>query len=260
MVFWHSLSMGRKSLFWWSIAVVFLVLMHLAFYPSIADNAKVWEEITKSLPEALKGFVGANYVSPRGFLQAEFFGSAGFIVLLVFFVGRGASAIAGDEEKGRTELAMASPLSREKYILQRFLALVFEGLILLLVMSASLYLLGPLFDLRAGALSIIAGSGSIVLGTFVFAMAAFFFGAASGKNALSLGAGSALAVGLTLYTLLSPAASFFDDLQFLSPAWQSFAYAPVVSGIRWGNAGILAGEVLVLLLLSLLFYRRRDLR
>ena len=249
-----------RSLGWWSLGLIAIALMYLAFYPSIAENAKVYDEITKSLPEALRGLTAADYSSPKGYLQTEFFGTMGFIILLVFFVGRGVGAIAGDEERGRSELTLAAPVSRQRYVLERVLAMVLEGVLAWVLLVVGLLVLGPLFDLVVGFGPLAAAAASAVTGALVFGLIALFVGAATGRHSLALGVGAAFAIAGFLYTLLSPIAKTLESLQFLSPCRQAIGYAPLINGMRWDQFAILIGECLVLIALSVWAYCRRDLR
>lgn len=254
------IKVDGKTLGWWSLGLIAIALMYLAFYPSIADNAKVYDEITKSLPEALRNIAAADYSSPRGFLQTEFFGTMGFIILLVFFVGRGVGAIAGDEERGRSELTLAAPVSRQRYLLERVLAMVLEGILAWILLVVALLVLGPAFELVVGFAPLAAAAASAVAGALVFGLIALFVGAATGRHALALGVGSAFAIAGFLYTLLSPIAKTLDNLQFISPCRQAIGYAPLVNGMKWDQFAILIGEALVLIGLSVWAYCRRDLR
>lgn len=249
-----------RSLGWWSLGLLAIVMMYLAFYPSIAENAKVYDEIAKSLPEALRNLAATDYSSPRGYLQTEFFASMGFIVFLVFFVGRGVGAIAGDEERGRSELVLAAPVSRQRYLLERALAMTLEGVLAWALTVIALLALGPLFDLEVGFGPLAGAAASAIMGALVFGFIAFFVGAASGRHGLALGIGAALAIGGFLFTLLSPIAESLESLQFISPCRQAIGYAPLVNGMRWDQFGILVAEASILVGLSVWVYCRRDLR
>jgi ABC-2 type transport system permease protein len=255
----QAVKVDRRTLGWWSLGLIAIALMYLAFYPSIAENAKVYDEITKSLPEALRSIAAADYSSPRGYLQTEFFGTMGFIILLVFFVGRGVGAIAGDEERGRSELILAAPVSRQRYLLERALAMVLEAVLAWALLVVALLVLGPAFDLVVGFSALAVAAASAVAGALVFGLIAFFIGAATGKRSLALGVGSAFAVAGFLFTLLSPIAKSLENLQFISPCSQAIGYAPLVNGMRWDQFSILIGEALVLIALSVWSYCRRDL-
>ena len=249
-----------RSLGWWSLGLVAIAMMYLAFYPAISDNARLYDDIAKSLPDALQNLIAADYSSPRGYLQTEFFSGIGFIVLMVFFVGRGVGAVAGDEERGRSELVLAGPVSRQRYLLERALALVLEGVLAWILLMVVLLALGPLFGLEVGFVPLAGALASAITGALVFGLVAFFAGAASGKNSLALGVGAAFAIGAYLFTLLSPIAKSLESLQFLSPCRQAIGYAPLVNGMQWDQFGILVGETLILIGLSVWAYCRRDLR
>ena len=70
----------------------------------------------QNLPDAVKTIIGNDYTSPAGYLRAEFFSLLGPILLLVYTIGGGAKAIAGEEEGRSLDLLLSTPLSRGRVV------------------------------------------------------------------------------------------------------------------------------------------------
>lgn len=258
----HTLRIERRSLIAWAAGFVFVVLLYLVFYPSIKSNADAYRKAIEGLPEALRQFAGGNDpVSPAGYLQGQFFASLGAILFYVFAIGRGARAIAGDEQEGTLELVMAAPVSRTRIVLERALALALETVAVAAVTWIAFVALDPLFelgDVSAGRLA--AAVASLALGAYGLALLTLAVGAVTGQKALALGIGAAVASAAFLFTTLAPLSDALTARQELSPAWQAFGYRPVVAGIEWGSLGVLAAEAAVFLAIAVWGFRRRDLR
>ena len=64
-----------------------------------------------------------DIASPAGYLNSQVYALMAPLVLLIFAIGAGAGAVAGEEERGTLDLLLAHPLRRRDYVVQRFLAL-----------------------------------------------------------------------------------------------------------------------------------------
>ena len=258
----HGLRVERRSLIAWAVGFVLVVLLYLVFYPSIKSNADAYRKAIEGLPEALRAFAGGNDpVSPAGYLHGQFFASLGAILFFVFTIGRGARAIAGDEQEGTLELVLAAPISRTRIVLERALTLGLETAAVAVVTWLAFWLLDPLFDLGAvSAGNLAAATGSLALGAYVLGLLALAIGALTGQKALALAVGAAVASAAFLFTTLAPLSEALTSQRALSPGWQAFGYKPVVTGADWGALGVLAAEAAVLLALAVWGFRRRDAR
>ena len=110
-VFLKSLRDQRRALVGWSVGLVLLVLLEAALWPSIRDMPDL-HPVPGRLPR-----VDAHALWPRGFRHrhrlpdAELFSALLPILFIVFAVGRGARAVAGEEEAGTLEVLLVTPVS-----------------------------------------------------------------------------------------------------------------------------------------------------
>ena len=107
----------RRSLVWWGLGVVGFVALYAAIYPTVRDLPDI-DDLLDSYPEALRAFIGASgdldLSTPEGYLKTEAFSFLLPLLFLIFGIGAGAAAIAGEEEHGTMELLLAQPLSRRR--------------------------------------------------------------------------------------------------------------------------------------------------
>ena len=133
----------RRSLLWWSFGLVVFTVITLVFYPSIRDSSGL-SDYSKDLPEAMRAmFVGGelDLTSPSGFLNSQIFAVMAPTLLAIFAVSTGASAIAGDEERGLLDQRLAQPVSRSSMVVQQFFWLLAGVAILTAVLLATVVLL-----------------------------------------------------------------------------------------------------------------------
>ena len=75
-----------------------MAAMYAAFYPSILESAADSRATWRSCPRALRTLFGGDFTTPAGYLRSETFSTLGPILFLVFAIGAGSRAIAGEEE------------------------------------------------------------------------------------------------------------------------------------------------------------------
>ena len=89
--------------------------MMTAVYPTVRDNPEL-NRLVEEYPEALKAFIAfggsIDYVSGAGYLGSELFSFMVPLLFLIAAVANGASAIAGEEERGTLDLLLSQPVTR----------------------------------------------------------------------------------------------------------------------------------------------------
>ena len=103
------------------------------------------------MPEFLReAFLGASgdFTSPAGYLNTELFNFFAPILLLLYAIGAGARAIAGEEE-GRPSTSCSRRRSpRRRVVTDKFAAMLAGGALLSVVLWVSVPITGPPFDLH----------------------------------------------------------------------------------------------------------------
>ncbi|HXV33630.1 MAG TPA: ABC transporter permease subunit, partial [Gaiellaceae bacterium] len=208
----QALRERRRSLVWWSLGVVALVALTVAFYPSIRDDPSI-NAYVEDLPESLRGlFAGGelDIASPAGYLNSQIFALMAPLVLLVFAVGAGAGAVAGEEEKGTLDFLLAHPLRRRSYALQRFLALTAHVGALSLVLLLTTWLGSLAVDLEIGFDRLVSASASVGLLALLFGTLALAVGSVRPGRARAIAVAAGVAVAAWLLDGLGQAVDLLD--------------------------------------------------
>ena len=255
----------RRSLLWWSVGIVGLVLFTVALFPSLKGEESL-NEVVDQMPEALRSMFGIDEAIPLtsapGYLQGRLFGSLLPLILIVFGIGLGARAVAGSEQDGTLELLLANPVTRRAVVVQRYLALVGMVAALTGVFAVSLLVLGaPFGALEDVPMSGLAGAVAGVFGiTVLHGTLAFGVGAGTGRRAWALSAATVVAVAGYLLQGLIGLTDAIRPLRFISP-WHWYL------GRNMLAQGVAPDAVIVPLVLSAAIFMvgataflRRDLR
>ena len=116
----------RRTFLWWSAGLSAVNALIIILYPSVEDVPEL-DAIMESMPEALaRLFMGdvVNLTSPEGYLNSQLFILVLPLLFLVFTIGRGSGAIAGEEERGTLDLLLSLPVRRSQVVLEKFVAMV----------------------------------------------------------------------------------------------------------------------------------------
>ena len=255
----------RRSLLWWSVGVVALVLFTVSLFPSLKGEEAL-DEVIAQMPEALRAMFGLDtaipLTSPAGYLQGRLFGSLLPLLLIVFAVGLGTRAIAGSEEQGTLELLLSNPVTRRTVVGERYLAMVAMITGLTAVFALSLVLLAVPFGALDGVpLSGLAGATAGVFGiALLHGTIAFGVGAATGRRALALSSATVVAVAGYLAQGLLGLSDAIRPLRFVVP-WHWYL------GRNMLAQGVAPDAIIVPIVLSTAIFAagvtaflRRDLR
>ncbi len=261
-VLFQTLRERRRSLVWWTLGLVALVGLNVAFYPSVRDDAGL-SDYAKNLPDAVRGlFVGGelDIVSPAGYLNSQVFALMAPLILLIFSIGAGAGAVAGEEERGTLDLLLAQPLRRRDYVLDRLLALAAMIGALTVALLATVALGSLLVDLDIGFGKLVAASVSVALLAFLFGTIALAAGAVSPGRARAVAVAAGIAIAAWLLDGLGQAVDALDGWRPLSPYYQALGRNPLRDGIPWGGWAVLAAATVVVVAVAAVGLERRDVR
>lgn len=261
-VFLKTLRDHRRSMMWWIIGTGLLAAFMIAFYPSIAGIEGL-EELIEQYPEDLMALLGAsdlsNITTPAGYLNAELFGFMLPIILVVFAIGQGSGAIAGEEREGTMELLISWPINRGRLVMEKFGSIVVSVVALTLMIWLVLVVGKIVIDMDISALRLAEMSVSMALLGLTFGAMAFAIGCVSGRRGLSTGLASASVAATYVLNALSLIVDFMEPVKWLSPFHYYNAAAPLVNGLNLAHAGVLLAIVVVCWAAAYFGFQRRDL-
>jgi ABC-2 type transport system permease protein len=246
-VYLKSLHDGRRGMIGWSIAIAVLVLLECALWPSVRDMPDL-AELYKSFPEQLRKFFNLEAMTTgAGFLNAELFTLLLPSLFLVYGIGHGARAIAGEEERGTLELLVVTPVSGARIVLDKALALATSITALGLVLFAATLVGSVSFGLGISVSDAISGALAMTLLGLEYGVLALAVGALTGRRAtaIAFSASAATAAYVVYAGLILPR---FESWQPYSPIYQAFHNGPLGAGLQLTYLWLLAGSALLVAL------------
>ncbi len=259
--FLKTLRDRRRGLLCWGIGLSLLAILMAAFFPTIRDMPSLGDFMELFPPELMALFGGnfEDYNTPEGFLNGELFGFLYPLMLLIFSVGFGAGAIAGEEQEGTLDLLLSHPLRRWQLVIEKFAALVVSLLGIAAFFWLALLAAGAVIDMGLNPLRLAAVGFSGVLLAVMFGALALAVGCARGKKTLALGVAGALGFVSYIINGLAPLVDWLEPFRKFSPFYHYNVADPLTNGLDYGHAAILLGLAIIFLAMAIVTFRKRDL-
>jgi ABC-2 type transport system permease protein len=260
-VFATTLRANRRALPGWVVAVVVLVGWIGSVFPSISGNDQ-FDQLLESYPEAFKKLfgltAGLSMTSGVGYLQTELFSMILPICFLIFAIGAGSRAVAGEEDDRTIDLLLANPITRRRIVLEKFAAF------LAMVTALSVAAFGALVAIDAAFSMDVAvsrlGIGVLVNAALAVHFAAFSLaaGAIFGHRSGAVAAGASFGVGAFLWNGLAALNESLDRFRFLSPWYHGPGTDPLRTGLSASHLGLLLATAVVWVLVAVVAFDHRD--
>jgi ABC-2 type transport system permease protein len=258
-IFGKTFYEKRWTIAAWALGLFAMTFFTMIFYPYLKNSG--FEEVVANAPKSLQNLLGnaANYKTVVGYVDQQIFAlrlpMMGMIMAITIFVGIG----VGDEDRGTLETLLALPVSRTKAFWQKFAA----GAALTAAASVGIFIgVAASFPVIHGSMNywnLAQATFGCWLISLAFGTLAYALGAATGKRGLTIGITSGVAFISYMVSSLAPAVDKLSVAQKFTPFYYYNIPAIAQHGLKATNLLVLGGSIALMLLLSLLFFRNRDL-
>lgn len=252
--------------FFFAVGLVLWVVLIAFSLQLVVENREVFQKLLEAYPQEILNFLAGSGVSvldiftPEGYLTIEFLGLWYPIILLSYLLAYTTSIVSREYETGTIETVLAQPVSRTRFILEKFLAVFSGGLLLALITGVSLIVSASLFDFDIPSSSLMFVSITGYLFVLPFGLLNLFLSTIFLEKSKPIGISLGLFVVMHLITALS---QNIDWLDRIDPVSLFYYYKPAKilnTGEFMVKESILFIVISALLLLfSILIFRKRDI-
>jgi len=212
------------------------------------------------LPEAIQALLGSDlaYSTATGFVSAEYFSWIP-ILLIVYTVIQGTSAIAGEEGSGTIDLLMSQPITRSNMVLQKTVA-VCVGAAMIAGFGFLGFLLSiPFVDIDITLKGAALASANMLPIALLYYALSLWFGSVLPNRAYAAGGAVALATASYFFNAIATTVNSLSWLKYTSSFYYYGAGLPLVRGIDWPHALVLLGVTALFVALTMRSFAHRDI-
>ena len=258
-----TLRQNWRPTLYWSLGLALLGLYVIAVIPDqqALDN---YVSLVASMPKPILDAIGAGDTlllrTPEGFIQYGF-ATWAQLMLAVYGLLAGLNLCANEEEAGILDVLLSLPLSRRRLLLERFIAFALLTLLIALLSALGLVLGSTATEFTLAPAALFATALNLVPGTLLVMAFTALAAAALRRHMVATGIGIFFVIGSYFLDFIASAVSEgpLNQLGQLSfYRWGSVSIAPG-SFLPAENLVLLSGVTLLLLLIALWFFERRDI-
>ncbi|HEX4822105.1 MAG TPA: ABC transporter permease subunit [Acidimicrobiales bacterium] len=252
----------RRSLVVWSAALAALIALYIAVWPSVEGSGSSFSKLIDDMPAAYKALFtnggGVDFSTPAGYLNVELFSFMAPIVVLVYAIGTGASAIAGEEDRRTIDLLLVNTVSRGRVVIEKMAALIFGVAVLSSAMWLSLVIEGRVAGMDVPTADAAATVVHLGLLGIEFGALALFIGAATGRVGMSRAVPAAIAAGTYVINALGTMVGWLEPIRRFSPFFQYNGHDPMHTGLAPTAVAVSITSIVLLVAGAVWMFRRRD--
>ncbi len=262
-VFTKTIWERRRSTAWWIVGMVSLAAVTIAFIPSVRDDTESFESLIESFPPGLLSVFGiedpASLVTATGLVNSRLYAGIGPVILAVLGISLGASAVAGEEDRGTMNLLLAQPITRTRLILEKMGAAVVLISLVGVALFATLAAANPLVELEFRYWGMASANIALALFSLVFYTLALAIGAITGNRGLTVGVAAGFTAATFFINGLAPLVDAVSWTRLLTPFHWLQDPNPLANGLAVGSTVVFLATAAGLTGLAIWGFNRRDI-
>lgn len=260
-LFSHVLRLQMRSVAFWGLALGLLNLITVASFPAVEEQSQVFNDLVESYPPEVRDLFGigedTDLTTIEGFLAAQTFNFIAPLALAFFPILASANAVAGAEERGAIDVLLGNPLSRWQLVVGNFLATAVSLLGILAILGLFTWAPGKLMGID---LSLEVAARAVLnmwplcvsLGSLAMLCSAVFH-----RRIFAVAIPGAVLVAMYFVNALG---NTVEELENARPFTVFYYYGSAIeNGIDWPGFGGVTLAALLLLLLAVIAFERRNI-
>lgn len=244
----------------WTLGLAGMAALMTSFYPAMHQDGAI-DSLLQNMPAAFQGLVGslADLSTFPTYLASQLFDIRMPLIAGIMAIILGLGLSVADEEKGELRTMLSLPISRTKVLLQKWVAMLTILAVTLIGLVGGMYAVLPFIadaSIELGQLVRLVAMTGLMMATF--GTIPFAIGSITGKRAVATAVSILMIIGSFILSTFGRAVDWLADYEKLS-LLHYFPAVDIVKGeFDWLNPIVLGSITLVLLIVSVVLFRRRD--
>ncbi|MDO5725949.1 MAG: ABC transporter permease subunit [Tissierellia bacterium] len=269
-VFNMELNYQFSNMIIWLLVMIILLGVFLAIYPTFQKEEMkvILDNGVEALPETVK-----DIILPQGVdgLHNIYEYSANILMLLSFFIAIFAistalNSVSREQGFGTIDYLYSNPISRTEIIISKFLAIIINYLVFILLMFGALIGMIMFLEKQSDIMGIFLNLSDIVIGFLVFGFVFISIGFLISSILKTTRANSTIAFLIVLISIILPVLRYFKIVKVSETISNMVSPLTVYNPINIINTGLAIKTTIiylifgiVALILSLIIYNNKDL-
>jgi len=257
----RTLRDRRRGLIGWAVGLAAYVVLQSSIYPTVRESA--FQQALRDYPKELKAFFGGaasfDFTTAGGYLNVELFSLVLPALLVVFAIGIGAAAFAGELQTGTLDLLLSYPVTRARVAVEKFAAMVAGVVMLATVVAAAVLLASVVIGFDIGVVDTLVACIGAAMVAIACGGITMLVGILTGSRAAAIGAAAALFAASYLAVGMAGLVSWLEPVRYASLLWYSNGSAPLMHGLPVGDYLVLFGACVAVGVATVVAFRARDL-
>lgn len=228
----------------------------LGIYASFGDEAV---SLVQQMPDALAALYGSNDGTVAGIVASATYSIMAPLVLVAYAIVSAKTAALGEEKQQSLGLLLGAPISRTRVLMTKLIVVGAGVALLSLLIWAGVVGVAAAVGIDLSAQDIAAASIQLCALAWLFGALSLALCAWTG-SARGAGIAGALAAISYFVTTLLPVNPDLADYARLTPWYLYSGPEPLASGVGWWQWSAMVLGAVVLVLVGVAGYRRRDLK
>ncbi len=253
----RSIKAHLKSALFVGLGFSVIGLMFAGLFDSMKHQIETFSSI---MPDGIEAIVGDLMTAgtPEGWLSVELFAIFVPLGLSILGIIYGASLIGREEDSGTLELILASPTTRNRVVIEKFLALAKLLAIPPLMLFVAIYVGSLIFPFKPDMLHVLAACASGWMLGLAFGSITFAVQAVTGKRGIASGVGAGLFTAAWLLSIISRILDDWNDYEVYSLFYYYNNPGILVDGMDWARLAVLAVIAIVGFAIATIGFNKRD--
>jgi ABC-2 type transport system permease protein len=255
----HDASSLRRPMVWWTVGLLTLSLVNLAFWPSLEGSEAM--QAFDDMGSLLEAFGAQNLGTAAGYLDGQMYALMLPLLLIGMSVAWVSGRTAGEESAGRLEVLLSLPVTRAAVWLARWSSSMAGLLVVGAVVGGFVVLTRPIFSMTDVSAGAIAGAtaGCVVLAALA-ASVTYAVAGLGARRGVAVGVAVAMTVAGYVMAYVAPLNERFEWVRTWSPWHWALGEQPVSEGVALGPALGVVALTGVLVVVGTMAVARRDVR
>ncbi len=227
-IFIQTLRNLRWQIFWYGIGLALMAALVIYVYPSYASQLADF-----NIPEAMRALTGnVDYGTGAGFLSGEFLSWVP-IVVAVFAIMSGTSAIGSEEANGTLDLLLAQPISRRRVAIEKLAALFVSTLLVVLITYIGWLISVPFVKIDVGLGDLALATVNLVPIMLVLQSIGCLASVSMANRGVATGAVTAFTVASYFVNYVASLVHAIEPLRLLSIFHYYHGTEVLTDGLQW---------------------------